>query len=75
MEICLRAGGITLSAMKAAEPIRYIYRWNRMNRKGQRCTVLVRGKRNSCLVMFNDGFRAVTSRNALKRETPVSLPA
>jgi hypothetical protein len=42
----------------------YIYRWNRMGRKGQPCAVLVRGKMNSCLVMFEDGFTAVTSRNA-----------
>jgi hypothetical protein len=44
----------------------YIYRWNRMGRKGQLCKVLVRGKRNSCLVEFQDGYKAVTSRNALK---------
>lgn len=48
----------------------YIYRWNRMGRKGQLCEVLVRGKKNSCLVRFLDGFKAVTSRNALKRERP-----
>ena len=45
----------------------YIYRWNRRSRKGQPCTVLVRGKMNSCLVMFEDGFTAVTSHNALRR--------
>ena len=45
----------------------YIYRWNRMGRKGQPCAVLVRGKMNSCLVMFEDGFTAVTSHNALRR--------
>jgi hypothetical protein len=45
----------------------YIYRWNRMCRKGQPCAVLVRGKMNSCLVMFEEGFTAVTSRNALRR--------
>jgi len=38
-----------------------------MNRKGQLCEVLVRGKMNSCLVRFLDGFKAVTSRNALRR--------
>lgn len=48
----------------------YVYRWNRMDRKGQLCAVLVRGKRNSCLVEFADGFRAVTSRNALARRKP-----
>jgi hypothetical protein len=46
----------------------YIYRWNRMGRKGQRCIVLCRGTMNSCLVRFvDDGFEAVTSRNALKK--------
>ena len=39
-----------------------------MNRKGEVCRVLVRGKRNSCLVEFvRDGHKAVTSRNALKK--------
>jgi len=45
----------------------YRYAWNRMDRKDQRCRVLVRGKMNSCLIEFEDGFRAVTSRNALRR--------
>ena len=48
---------------------RYIYRWNRQNRKGQICSVLCRGTMNSCLVEFADGYRMVTSRNALKRYT------
>ena len=47
--------------------MRYVYYWNRMGRKGQVCEVLVRGKMNSCLVRFADGFMAVTSRNALRR--------
>ena len=45
----------------------YIYRWNRCGRKGQRCAVIVRGKMNSCLVVFDDGFKMVTSRNAIRR--------
>jgi hypothetical protein len=45
----------------------YIYRWNRMGRKGQRCVVLCRGSMNSCAVRFADGYIAVTSRNALAR--------
>jgi hypothetical protein len=45
----------------------YIYRWDRMGRKGQRCIVEARGKMNSCLIRFEDGFRAVTSRNALRK--------
>jgi hypothetical protein len=45
----------------------YIYRWNRMGRKGERCAVPVRGTLNSCLVVFADGFRMVTSRNAIRK--------
>jgi hypothetical protein len=45
----------------------YRYAWNRMERKDQRCAVLVRGKMNSCLVEFEDGFQAITSRNAVRR--------
>jgi hypothetical protein len=36
-------------------------------RKGQPCRVLVRGSMNSILVEFADGFRAVTSRYAVRR--------
>jgi len=45
----------------------YIYRWDRCGRKGQRCAVTARGTMNSCLVIFEDGFSMVTSRNAIKR--------
>ena len=46
----------------------YYYAWNRMGRKGQRCAVLIRAKTmNSCLVRFEDGFEAVTSRNAIRK--------
>lgn len=51
--------------MKPDKP--YVYFWNRMGRKGQLCRVLARGTMNSCAVEFlADGFRAVTSRNALR---------
>lgn len=33
-----------------------------------RCKVVARGKLNSCLVEFEDGFRVVTSRNYLMRQ-------
>jgi len=37
-------------------------------RKGQRCRVLVRARRmNTILVEFEDGFRVVTSRYAVRR--------
>lgn len=54
----------------AAFPYRYAWgvRYPRtLNRKGQCCRVLVRGRMNSALVEFEDGFRAVVSRNALRR--------
>lgn len=39
-------------------------------RYGNLCKVLARGRMNSCLVEFQDGFRVVTSRNYLmKQET------
>lgn len=42
-----------------------------LNRKGQRCRVVARGALNSILVEFEDGWRCITSRYAV-REAPVS---
>ena len=56
-----------LSGQAGARTFPYIYFWNRMERKGQACAVLARGKMNSCLVLFEDGFKAITSRNAIRR--------
>ncbi|MCK1501530.1 hypothetical protein [Bradyrhizobium sp. 188] len=53
---------------------RYVYRWDRQGRKGQACDVPIRGSRNSCLVVFGDGFKMVTSRNAIRREKPEVRP-
>lgn len=36
-------------------------------RKGEPCRVLVRGKMNSVLVEFADGWKVVTSRYAVRR--------
>ena len=36
-------------------------------RKGHQCRVLVRGKMNSILVEFSDGFKVVTSRYAVRK--------
>lgn len=52
------------------EKVTYVFRWNRPGlpgRKGTRCKVLARGKMNSCMVEFEDGFRAIVSRNALRK--------
>ena len=43
-------------------------------RKGQCCAVLARGRMNSILVQFQDGFRVVTSRHAVRRLRPPTAP-
>lgn len=53
----------------------YIFRWAKClgmpvlggERKDQPCKVVTRGGRNSVLIEFPDGYRAITSRNALRR--------
>lgn len=41
-------------------------------RKGQHCKVLARGKLNSVLVQFEDGWKVVTSRYAIRKATTPS---
>jgi hypothetical protein len=36
-------------------------------RKGQRCRVVARGRMNSIMVEFEDGYRVVTSRWAVRK--------
>ena len=36
-------------------------------RKGQRCAVLARGKMNSALIVFEDGYKVVSSRNYIRK--------
>lgn len=52
-------------------PTASLYRWHwraRLpDRHGQTFIILCRGTLNSCLIEFADGFRAITSRNALRR--------
>ena len=48
----------------------YIFRWNRPGlpgRKGEKCTIVRRGKMNSCQVRFEDGSGAIVSRNSLRK--------
>lgn len=54
----------------------YVYTWGPrfevpglpvLNRKGETCIVLRRGAKNSALVQFSDGYRAVVSRNSLRK--------
>lgn len=47
-----------------------VWRWRKWlpNRKGQRCRMLARGTKNSCLIEFEaDGFRVITSRYAVRK--------
>lgn len=63
-----RAVARTISANGQPQDTLYVFRWNRFDRKGQTCRVIARGTMNSCLLQFDDGFRIVTSRNALMRK-------
>lgn len=68
-------------AMKWKTPIRlsdlFVFRWNRPGlpgRKGKLCRVLKRGRMNSCSIAFlSDGYRAVLSRNVIRRATICDL--
>ncbi len=40
-------------------------------RKGQRCRVLARGRMNSILVEFDDGYKVITSRYAVRKSWPI----
>jgi hypothetical protein len=50
----------------------YVYRWDRQGRKNEICRILARGKMNSCLAEFEDGYQMITSRNAFRRLKPLS---
>lgn len=51
----------------------YRYAWDRQGRKGQFCKVTARGTMNSRLVEFEDGYKMVTSGNALRKRAVPSL--
>jgi len=50
-------------------PFAYFWYWKARlpERKGQRCRVLTRGRMNSVLVEFEDGYKVITSRYALRK--------
>ena len=64
-----RAAGAGRMSSASGQQIdtRYVFRWNRFGRKGHLCKVIARGKMNSCMLEFDDGWRVVTSRNALRK--------
>jgi hypothetical protein len=45
----------------------YVYYWHRQGRKGQLCRVVARGTMNSRLVEFEDGYKMITSGNAIRK--------
>jgi hypothetical protein len=54
--------------------VKFPYRWvwgrtsqRALDRKGARCRVVARGRMNSALIEFEDGYRAIVSRNGLRR--------
>ena len=54
----------------------YVWRWRARlpERWGHRCRVVARGRLNSILVEFEDGFRVVTSRYAVRRAVMAERP-
>ena len=67
-------GGATRKGGEAASVGEFDHIWwwranefRRIDRKGQRCRVLIRGAKNSVLVEFEDGFKTVTSRYAVRK--------
>lgn len=53
----------------------YLYGWDRMGRKDELCRLkIVARAMNSVEVEFEDGFRAITSANALKPIPPGYQP-
>ncbi len=48
----------------------HLYHWDRQGRKGQECRLIARGKMNSICVEFQDGYRMITSGNAIRRLVP-----
>lgn len=62
--------------MRPDAPAALEYVWRVKTRHPERyrqaCAVLVRGPMNSCLVQFADGFKTVTSRWNVRRQTKES---
>jgi hypothetical protein len=69
------SGGVEMSEKKLGLAVTlYEYKWKRAlgvpsleGRQGNLCRVLARGARNSCLIEFVDGAKAIVSRNAIRR--------
>ena len=57
-----------MRAPRSQAGFRYVWFWRSRlpDRHGQRCRVTARGRMNSILVEFEDGFQVVTSRYAVR---------
>jgi hypothetical protein len=57
---------------RSLPPFDHVYAWGnnsvRAKLKGRRCRVLVRGRMNSILVEFENGYKTVTSRYAIRED-------
>jgi len=49
--------------------MKYVWFWKSKlgERKGELCIILARGKMNSILVEFEDGYKVITSRYAVRK--------
>jgi hypothetical protein len=65
------ANAIEIHITRIEDRMIYTYYWRVKTRYperfGQFCRVLSRGKMNSCLVEFADGYRTITSRNYVRK--------
>jgi len=61
----MRLGG-TNPATETPIPFPYVLYWDKLGRKGQRCTIIVANTR-TCRVRFEDGFEAVLNRQSIRR--------
>jgi hypothetical protein len=54
---------------RPVDELDHVWRWRSRlgERQGQACRVVARGAMNSILVEFADGYRAITSRYAVRR--------
>ncbi len=43
-------------------------------RKGQRCRIIARGKMNAALIEFEDGYRVISSRYAVRKSNLTPPP-
>jgi hypothetical protein len=47
-------------------PFPYVLYWNKLGRKGQRCSIVVANSQ-TCRVRFEDNFEAVLNRQAIRQ--------